>query len=217
MRRTVALIAGVVTGFSFGSAAILIRFLPHVDSNSIAFTRLFIGFWILLLILHFRKRIKQLYELIKEYRLRPIVMGVLLGLHFIFFTASVKHTTVLHATIFVNTVPIQALVLSILIYRLKPSRRELLAVVLGFTGILIIALTEFATLSGNIIGDLEALLAATFIAIYLNIGANLRKKVDAEVLMVSNFMLGYITIFIYSLPIQGGIHVPLELLRFSYF
>ena len=81
---------------------------------------------------------------------------------------------------------------------------------LGFTGILIIALTEFATLSGNIIGDLEALLAATFIAIYLNIGANLRKKVDAEVLMVSNFMLGYITIFIYSLSIQGGIHVPLE-------
>jgi len=210
MRRSVALVIGIMAGIFFGSASIFIRLLPNVDSNSIAFARLFIGFWILLLILHFRREIKLFFQLIKNYSWKHIAMGIFLGLHFIFFVASVKHTTILHATIFVNTTPIQALIISTIIYGLKPSKRELFAILLGFAGILIIALTEITTLTGSIIGDLEAILAATFEAIYLNIGADLRKKIDAKILMVSNFMLGCIMVFLYSLPVQGGIHIPLE-------
>lgn len=210
MRKAVSIAIGIIAGFSFGTAPIFIRLLLNVDSNSIAFARLFIGFWALLLLIYLRNELKQFIRVLMNYNWKHILMGSLLGLQFIFFVASVKHTTILHATIFVNTAPIQALILSLILFRTKPSRREILSVLLGFTGILTITLTEKGVSAGNIIGDLEALLAATFEAFYLNLGADLRKRVNAKILMVSNFMIGFIVVYLYCIPAQGGIHIPLD-------
>lgn len=211
MERMLGLVMGIMAGVFFGLVAIFVRFLPQVDNVSIAFVRLFIGFWSLLLILYFKREIKQFFRLVKDYGWKHVVLGILLALHFIFYIASIKHTTILHAAIFVNTTPIQSLVFTTLIFRLKPKRREAIAVILGFIGIIIITLTEITTLGGNIIGDMEAFLAATFEAFYLIIGADLRKKVDARVLMTSNCLLGSIVVFLYSLPFQSSIHAPLQL------
>ncbi|MGQ4832716.1 MAG: DMT family transporter [Candidatus Asgardarchaeia archaeon] len=211
MQRSLALLIGVTAGFSFGTAAIFIRYLPYVDSNTIAFARLFIGFLALLILLTARKQLPLLIKFIKQWGYKQVLMGVLLGLHFIFFVSSVKHTTVLHATIFVNTAPIQALIVSVLIFKIKPSRRDFLAIFLGFSGIIIITLSEAITPSGNIIGDLEAVLAAFFEAFYLNIGSDLRKEYNTDVLMASNFLLGSAVVFFYAIPIQGGIMTSLSI------
>ena len=211
MQRSFALLIGITAGFSFGTAAIFIRFLPNLDSNTIAFARLFIGFWALLLLLSFRKQASLLFKFIKTWNYKQILMGVLLGLHFIFFVASVKHTTVLHATIFVNTAPIQALIVSALLFKVRPSRRDIVAILLGFSGIIVITLSEAANPTGNIVGDLEAVLAAFFEAFYLNIGADLRKKFNTDVIMASNFLLGSLIVFLYAFPVQGGIQLSLTL------
>jgi len=211
MERLLALAMGIMAGILFGLVAIFVRFLPQVDNVSIAFFRLFIGFWSLLLILYFKKELGEFFRLVRGYGWKHVALGALLALHFIFYIAGIKHTTVLHAAIFVNTTPIQSLVFTVLIFRIKPKRREIAAVFLGFIGVTVITLTEIVTLSGNIIGDIESFLAATFEAFYLIIGADLRKKVDARVLMASNCLLGSIVVFLYSLPFQGGIYAPLQL------
>jgi len=212
MQRNMALGLSVIAGISFGTAAIFIRLLSMLDSTSIAFARLFIGFLGLLVLLYFRREIKEFIHFAKSYSWKHIIMGALLGIHFIFFVASVQHTTVLNATIFVNTTPIQALIISVIFLKVKPSARDVFSVLLGFSGITLIALSE-AVIAGsdNITGDIEALIAAGIIAVYLTIGADLRKETEALVLMTSNFLLGALVIFFYSLPVQGGIFIPLEL------
>ena len=212
MQRNVAFGLGMIAGISFGTAAIFIRLLSTLDSNSIAFARLFIGFLGLLTIVCLRKELKDFLRFTRNYSWKHIIMGALLGFHFIFFVASVQHTTVLNATIFVNTTPIQALIISVIFLKVKPSARDVFAVLLGFSGIILIALSEAVTArSGNITGDIEALIAAGIIAVYLTIGADLRKETESLVLMTSNFLIGALVVFFYSLPVQGGIFIPLEL------
>jgi len=210
MQRIKSLGMGITAGLAFGTAAIFIRLLPSIDSNTIAFARLFIGFLGLLALISFKKEFRTFVRFFFKYNWKRIVMGILLGFHFIFFVASVQHTTVLHATIFVNTTPIQALVISIIALKIKPTLREVTSVILGFAGVLVIALAEFSTSSGNLVGDIESLISATLIAIYLNIGADLRKKIDTRVLMTSNFLLASFAVFFFALPVQGGIFIPLE-------
>jgi drug/metabolite transporter (DMT)-like permease len=197
--RKQALTEGVIAGVFFGTAAIFIRFVEGLDIFSIVFWRLLLGCLTLAgLAVAFRGMFQP--RLIKQNLKELLILGLLLALHFIFFTASVKDTTILNATVLVNTVPLFSMLVSSFFYKLKPSRIALMGLLVSFIGMLVIAFAEAANtrssaegFSLNVKGDLEAVAAAIVEAFYLNYG----RKVRSQMTLLSTMLpiYGFIAVF----------------------
>jgi drug/metabolite transporter (DMT)-like permease len=179
--RRHALTEGVTAGVLFGTAAVFVRYAQGTDPYSIVFWRLGIASATLAVAsIVFRKSFQS--RLVKENVKETILLGLSLGLHFIFFTVSVNDTTILNATVLVNTVPFFSILISAFVFRLKPSGFALAGLVFSFTGVLIIVFAETAStrpLAGvapSLRGDLEAIAAAFFLALYLSFGEKVRSK-----------------------------------------
>ena len=171
--RRLSLAEGIAAGSLFGTAALFIRMLVGVDAIAVAFWRLLIASALLILaLLILRKRLSL--NLARENLRHFIILGGLLGLHFVLFVSAVRETTILNATVLVNTVPIFSLIISVLLYRVRPhrigsraytGRRESIAYGGVYTGG-----------STSLTGDLKATLAALAEGFYLNYGREKRNK-----------------------------------------
>ncbi len=208
MSRASSIAQGVAAGFLFGTASILIRFLPRLDALSLGFYRLVIAASLMLLlnILLFRRL------WISEYRghgRRIIVLGFLIGLHFIFFISAVKNTTILNATVLTNTTPAMALLLSWIIWRSAPKPLALLGLILTFLGVLTISIAETSISPGNLLGDLEALMAAFFWALYLIVGKPVRAAGNVLLLMTPIYIIAGIIMGGAGLVVFRQIAIPL--------
>jgi drug/metabolite transporter (DMT)-like permease len=211
--RKLALTEGIIAGVFFGTAAIFIRFLQNLDAFSIAFWRLIIACLALAMILvilgksfHFnlvRKNLKDLF-----------ILSFFLSLHFIFFISAVKDTTILNATVLVNTSPIFSTFVSSFIFKLKPSRLAILGLTISFIGVGVIGYTETLTANTNTLsegfspslkGDLEAVLAALIEAFYLNYGRKIRKQMTILSIMFPLYMLTAVIIGVLSIPATNKI------------
>ena len=159
-----------VASIFFGSSAIFIRFATQASAISLTFFRLLIAA-ILMILFALSKR--ELRLLGRQDLLLVTVSGMLLSLHFATFILAVKETTVANATFLVNTSPVMLAVLSPLIIKERTTSRETLAVLVATLGIV------FVAHAGNGFrffgyGDVSALLAAFFVAIYALLGRHLR-------------------------------------------
>lgn len=194
--RKVSLLEGLTAGLLFGTAAILIR-LTDMNPFSIAIWRLIIASGILVLvILVFRRERAQLsLDLIRINAKHFLVLGMLLGVHFIFFVSAVKNTSILNATVLVNTTPIFSLMISTFLYKIKPSRLALLGIVLSFIGACIIVYGDYqAGEAGNLIGDLEATIAALAEGFYLNYGRRRRSQIPLFPTMLFLYLAATLTV-----------------------
>ncbi|MGC8998884.1 MAG: DMT family transporter [Candidatus Bathyarchaeia archaeon] len=209
--RKLTLLEGIAAGIFFGTASIFIRFLPTLDVFSIAFWRLIIACAVLAVIIFALKMSRGLGYTWKNLK-RLVFLGFFLGLHFIFFISAVKDTTILNATVLVNTTPIFSMFLSSFLFGLKPSRLAVLGIAIAIGGVCIIAYAEAAiagsisvTTSGtsSLKGDLEAVLAAFFEALYLSYGKKVREQSAILPIMLSIYIFAAITIAALS-PFGGG-------------
>jgi len=182
--RTSALLKGAAAGILFGTAAIFIRLLSSMDSLSIALGRLAIAssaLAIMLLIARPRVQANALRGLSRF----VVALGILIGMHFLLFVSAVKDTSILNATVLVNTTPVFAMVFSCLILRTRPSTVSILGASMAFTGMLALSFTETSLgLVGNLRGDIEATAAAVLEGLYLNIGKGVRRRVPTIVAML---------------------------------
>ncbi|MCW4051692.1 MAG: DMT family transporter [Candidatus Bathyarchaeota archaeon] len=174
--RKTALLEGVTAGFLFGTAAIFIRLLPGMTVFSIALWRLIIACVALgCIILALRKTLVTGFfrSNLKDF----LILGMLLGVHFILFISAVKETSLLNAVVLVNTTPIFSMFISTFIYSMRPSKLALTGMVVSFIGAGVIAIGDIrAGATGNLVGDLEATLAAVAEGFYLNYGREKRRK-----------------------------------------
>jgi drug/metabolite transporter (DMT)-like permease len=201
--RRSALIEGISAGVLFGTAAILIRFLSSTDAFTIAFWRLIIACFALSTILILFKKKLDL-NTIRRNALQLMILGALLALHFVLFVSAVKDTTILNATVLVNTTPIFSVFISSSISKLKPSKPALASLMIAFAGASIIALADTSN-SKNIVtpttkGDAEAMLAALVESLYLNYGTNVRKQMDIISIMLPIYATAGLTIGLLSIP-----------------
>ncbi|MEM2947602.1 MAG: DMT family transporter [Candidatus Bathyarchaeia archaeon] len=193
--RKLAIIEGVTAGTLFGTSAIFIRYLQNFDAFSIAFWRLIIAGIVLAVMLFGIKRVFS-FNLIKKNLRNLFILSFFLGLHFIFFISAVKDTTILNATVLVNTTPIFSLFLSSFLYKVKPSSLAVLGITLAFIGVCIIAHAETQTtgassnnFSPRLKGDLEATLAAVLEAFFLTYGRKIRSRMDTISTMLPIYFL----------------------------
>jgi len=183
----------------------------QLDTFSIAFWRLIIASAILTLILAvIRKNLK--FSSIARNLKDLTILGIFLGLHFIFFVSAVKDTTILNATVLVNTTPIFSMLISSFFFKIKPSRLALFGLVISFSGACIIAYAEASPsgFSPNIKGDLEAVLAAIVEAFYLNFGKKTRSQIPLLSTMLPIYIMAALIVGIISIPAGHTLAVPLK-------
>jgi drug/metabolite transporter (DMT)-like permease len=191
--RRFALLEGVTAGTLFGTAAIFIR-LVDVNIFSIALWRLIVAsttLALLILVLRRRPNIRILRGNLKHF----LVLGVLLGTHFILFVSSVKNTTILNATVLVNTTPIFSMIISTFLYRVRPSILCSCGVAASFIGAGLIAYGDTGHgKTANLIGDLEATLAAVAEGFYLNYGRKRRSQLSPMSTMLFTYLAAAFTV-----------------------
>ena len=205
------MVEGITAGILFGTASIFIRFIKQLDTFSIAFWRLVIASAILTLILAaIRKNLR--FSGIARNLKDLTILGIFLGLHFIFFVSAVKDTTILNATVLVNTTPIFSMLISSFLFKIKPSRLALFGLVISFSGACIIAYAETSpgSFSPNIKGDLEAVLAAIVEAFYLNFGRKTRSQIPLLSAMLPIYLMAAIIVGVISIPTGHTLTVSLK-------
>lgn len=203
---------GVTAGVLFGTAAIFIRFLSGVDAVSIAFWRLVVGCLALASLLIILRKPFHLGH-VKSGLKDILILSFFLTLHFIFFISAVKDTTILNATILVNTTPLFSVLVSTFVFKLKPSRVAVLGLAISFVGVFTIAIAETsvaggtqtaAVLSSSLKGDIEAVLAALVESVYLNYGRRIRSEMYILSIMTPMYFFCALYVGVLSLPLTGG-------------
>ena len=207
--RKMALVEGITAGAFFGTAAIFIRLLSSVNVFSIAFWRLIIAAMALALILLVLRKSFNL-KLVQENLKDLIILSVFLGLHFILFVSAVKDTTILNATVLVNTAPIFSMFVSSFLFNAKPSRLAVLGLTVSFIGVCIIAIVDAQPFgfSLHLRGDLEAVLAAVVEAFYLNLGRKTRSQMPILPTMLPIYLLTALVIGVLSIPAGNMLAIP---------
>ena len=207
--RKIAIIEGVTAGILFGTSAIFIRYLQAFDVFSIAFWRLIIACVALAMMLFMLRKVFS-FDLVKKNLGNLFVLSFFLGLHFIFFISAVKDTTVLNATVLVNTAPIFSLVFSSFFYKAKPSSLAVLGLTVSFIGVCIIAYAEtqmsgasLDSFSPRLKGDLEATLAALLEASFLTYGRKIRGRMDIISIMLPIYFLTAMIVGVLGLAVAN--------------
>jgi len=207
-----AVIEGMLAGTLFGTAAILINYLTGISVFSIAFWRLIVASVIFALILLATGKLFE-WDSIRRGVGQIAVLGILLGLHFILFVSAVKDTTIINATVLVNTTAIWAMFVSSLVFGLKPSRTALLGILLSFIGVAIITYGDASsgTWTNQLGGDLAAVLAAVVESFYLSYGKGIRQKAPLMPLMMTIYIFSAATVIAIGLVTQQSFAPPVEL------
>jgi len=205
-RRT-ALIEGVMAGILFGTAAIFIRFLSALNVSSIAFWRLVIASATLGVILFLLKQ-RFKFDEVRANAKHILLLGALIGLHFVLFISAVRNTTILNATVLVNTSPIFSVLISSFLFNVKPSKLAVIGLITSFLGICLITYGDaFYALTIGLIGDLEAVLASLAEGFYLNYGRNLRVKLPLLSMVIPIYLVA--AVFVGAFSTLSGVSLAL--------
>ena len=216
--RKLSLLEGTMAGLLFGTAAVFILLLREMNAFSIAFWRLIIASTtILFIVLVFQRRVNP--SLIRKNLKHFLVLGILLGSHFMLFVSAVKNTSILNATVLVNTTPLFSMIVSTSLYSIKPSRKALVGLVLSLVGAGVIAYGD-AQLGDptSLIGDLEATLAAIAEGFYLNYGRGKRSQIPLLPTMLFIYLASALTVGVTTVvsgatfEFANGFHLILLLL-----
>jgi drug/metabolite transporter (DMT)-like permease len=208
----VALLEGVAAGTLFGTAAVLIRILSGFSVFSLAFWRLVIASVILgVLILVWNRDVN--WHFFRKASPRVAILGVLLGVHFMLFVSAVFDTSILNATVLVNTTPIWSMFVSALVFKLKPGRNAIFGILMSFLGVFIITYASAPSLewSHGLKGNLEAILAAVVEAFYLSYGRETRRKASVLPLMLIIYVFSGLTVLVVGVMTKASFAFPSEI------
>ena len=151
--------------FAVSSAAVLVRAIEGVDPRVIAFWRM-VGAAIVL------------SPFVRGIQRKDVATGILSGLflacHFGFWFASLKQIPVMRSTLFVTTAPIWAGLIEWGVLKRPPSKRFWIGLAIAGPGIFLLAVGNIS--EGNLIGDLQAIVAGMAGAAYFVIGRELRQR-----------------------------------------
>lgn len=187
-------IPAIFSGIVFGLVPIIINLIEGVPPFALAFLRPFIA---ALFILPFFLNSKELKKTKKDDLIVYAVAGFFLSIGIVSFTISVLIAPVATMTVIGSITPFLVIILSFLALKEKVTRRELLALVIAFAGILLVNPLEPANFQGAALMFVAAL---TFAAINVLLRQMGRKHHPTSVF----WYLIFASVFILPLAIYSG-------------
>ena len=133
-----------------------------------------------LLLLPFLRRthLARIRALERKSRGLMVLSGLLLALHFAFWTASLSYTSVASSVLFVSIHPALVAAAGAVVLGERPSRRAITGIALTLLGSAVIAGGDFRLGGQALLGDGLAALGAVVFAGYLVIGRGARQHLD---------------------------------------
>ncbi len=168
-------------------AAMLVRWCGDAPALVIAFYRMFWATGIFAVLYFRRPAQKHPLNLSCKSKWLIFFAGLMLALHFATWIGSLKFTGVAHALTLSATGPVFALLIAPFLLKEHNDSRAIIAVVLAFAGVVVIAGQDFRIESDQFMGDMLALSSAIFVTLYLFIARMTRGKID----LVPYLMLVY--------------------------
>jgi drug/metabolite transporter (DMT)-like permease len=198
--RVYTLLGIGVTVISFSGILIKLSTAPPLI---IAFYRMLLSSLILTpyLIKNYRKELKHFFDY------RPAVVGLFLATHFFLWFTAFQYTNVASAVIFIALQPLFTLLLEYLFAREDLREGVIVGLILALLGSVIISIGDFRVLFDKLWGDLLAIAAAFFAAVYIFSGRSLRKEIDYFpyiyiVYSYTTLILGFF-VLIFRIPLVG--------------
>lgn len=131
------------------------------------------------------------------------VSGIFLALHFTFWFESLSHTTVASSTAIVCTEVIWVALGFTIFMKGHLSRTALISIVITLAGSILIAFSDSAGSHGSLYGDMLALAAAVFVAVYTLIGRIARTEMST--VSYTYIVYGFCSIsLVFALLVQGN-------------
>lgn len=131
------------------------------------------------------------------------VSGIFLALHFTFWFESLSHTTVASSTAIVCTEVIWVALGFTFFMKGHLSRTAVMSIVITLAGSVLIAFSDSAGSHGSLYGDMLALAAAVFVAVYTLIGRIARTEMST--VSYTYIVYGFCSIsLVFTLLVQGN-------------
>jgi len=124
------------------------------------------------------KHKKELAQITRRDILYAIGSGFFLALHFATWITSLKLTTVAASTVLVQMSPIFVVAGSYIFFKEKINKIALIGVITAIAGSVLVGVLDFRVGGTALAGDFLALAGALFVAGYLLIGRELRKRIN---------------------------------------
>ncbi len=175
LRVRLLVLVGVL---SVSFAAILVK-LSSATALHNAFYRMFFSTVMLLPFLYRSK--KDFKSVDTRSMILMILSGIALGLHFFTWFISLDHTSIANSMVLICLSPIFTVSGGALIFGTKFKAKEILMTLTAIAGSIIMALHTGQFETGELYGNLMALLGAFLIAVYLLIGRYVRRKVSTTI------------------------------------
>lgn len=154
------------------TASIIARWIDDVPALAMTFWRMGTGS---LMLWFFSSKFPQ-GKLSIQNRIRTIIAGVFLGLHFACFFAALKFTYIANATFLATVAPVFTLLFERLFYKRSLTRNQFLGMILAFSGAIVIGTKDFSLDSSQTMGNLLALSSSFWFAITFLLTEQVRRE-----------------------------------------
>jgi drug/metabolite transporter (DMT)-like permease len=176
LKVSLILVAGLAT---FAFAPILVRLAGDAHPLELATIRTVSAALFLLPFWLYQKKNEVHEGYTRKEKIRAILAGACLGLHFIFWIASLGYTSVASASVLVTTHPILLILIESLMMKRSFSRLTWIGVFTAFAGSVWLGLSD-SNYSGQFehatLGNLMALTASALFVLYFILSSTLRQK-----------------------------------------
>lgn len=150
-------------------------------------------------------------EELRRLRLREVLLclasGIFLGLHFVTYFESLRHTTIAAAVVLVDTEVFFVALGSVLFLKQRLSKRAWSAIFLTFVGSVMVALADGGGGGNALLGNLLALSGALFMTGYTVIGVVCRRTLSNTVYTYLVYWTSALTVLVIALvtgtPLAG--------------
>ncbi|MBX3226591.1 MAG: DMT family transporter [Labilithrix sp.] len=202
--RTIALV--VVASLAFATSGPLGKVAAPIAAIAVAALRTGLAAIVLALVDVNGLR-ASLRKLTRRQRAGVVVAGVLLGAHFAFFLAGLASTSLAAAVALVSLEPLAVVLAAFLAFRLRPTRLELIGLVVATLGAIVVASGAGAG-EHRIAGDLLVLVAVVLFGAYVASARGLRDAMPATPYAAAVYGTSSIVLLPFALPLLVRAGVP---------
>lgn len=196
----------VVATLSVSSASIIVR-LSQASGVANAFWRLLIATVIIGL---FNRALYGSKSALIVLNKHTVLAGVGLGLHFALWMDSLFRLPVAVSTLIVDSFPAYTLLIEVLLFKMKVSSIKLFGFFLSILGVTLYFRDALLDVSLDPLGVVESFLSSLAVTVYFLAGKLARRTLDIYRYAVSAYILGCMTVGIYSVLVSDNVLMYLE-------
>lgn len=186
----------------FGTVGTVAHFIA-MPSSTISFYRALLGEIYLVGFLYFRQQ-KFDVAAVKSNIFIIILLGLCLGLNWVFQFEAFKVSTVAIGTVCYNTMPIFLILFSSVLFKEKVTIKTYVCIIFAIIGVVLVSnVLETGIKSSQVLGCLYGIAGAIFYALAVTLN-RLLKKISAQDRLICQFFVALIILAFYIAFIQKG-------------